>query len=228
MVLLDCVLTLVVFGPVLVKLGRSIQPTPRPGSWLVLLCVAVALVGVVVSVVLGWQLVGLEVQNQRVEAELRKALVLTEERAKCPSDAYTSDTADTAVDWRRQHASASLSVQFKSCLNELRNNYVKLYNRFAVFSLWLGGYEQAVVLLPYLIVAPLLYATEGRVTLGKVTQTSHAFSNVFDALSVLADRWVDVTEFMSVVMRLRQWETMLGEGVDAILMEIAPVSSTST
>jgi len=224
-VLLDCVLTLVVFSPVLLQLGESIHPTPRPGAWLVMISVGVALVGTAVSVVLGWKLVALEIENQKVEANLRKKLVLQEENtvAASPFD------PDTVVDRSpvRQYGVSSLSLVFRDMIRELQFNYLKLYNRFAVFSLWLGGYEQITALLPYLLVAPLLYASDNRVSLGKVTQTSNAFGHVFDALNVLSDRWIEFTEFMSVIRRLREWEKVLYQGSKSQLVDMGAVSSTS-
>ena len=87
-VVLDSMLTVGVFAPILVDLGRDIQPLPLPSSWILLLCIGVAFVGLLVSVVLGWSLIALEVNNQRVEADLRKVLVLREETN--PSEANVS------------------------------------------------------------------------------------------------------------------------------------------
>jgi peptide/bleomycin uptake transporter len=229
MVILDCVLTLFVFVPVLVELGGAIQPSPRTGAWLFLLCAGLAGGGMLVSIALGWKLVGLEIQNQRVEADLRKILVLKEEESNISTPVYIDPEAvvdaDCSVLNTATNKDASPEIPTATIIN-LRANYVKLYNNFAVFSFWLMGYEQSVVILPYVLVAPLLYAKENRVTLGKVTQTSHAFGNVFDALSVLSDRWVEFTEFVSVVKRLREWESVVGEGPKAKLVEIQSVSST--
>lgn len=206
-VLLDCVLTLCVFAPVLLELGSAIQPAPMTGSWLVLSCSGLAMGGVVVSVALGWRLIGLEVQNQRVEAALRKGLVLYEDQK--PASSVVD--ADGVIDLSPGRAESAPVEGLRHVIGSLKDNYKRLYARFAAFSLWLGAYEQAVVLMPYILVAPLLYARTNRVTLGKVSQTSHAFGNVFNSLSVLSDRWIEVMEFLSVVQRLREWERVLGE-----------------
>ena len=223
MVLLDCVLTLAVFAPILLELGIAIRPTPRPGSWLVLVCVGMAVCGTFISIALGWKLVSLEVENQKVEANLRKRLVLQEERR------INTQHLDpnTLVDESPKPGRMALKVAFKHVIQELKDNYIRLYSRFAAFSLWLGAYEQLTVILPYLLVAPLLFAGDNPVSLGKVTQTSHAFGNVFDSLNVLSDRWVEFTEFMSVIRRLREWERMLLESPRAQLMELDAASSTA-
>lgn len=187
-VLLDAVLTLVTFAPRLAELGAQVQPVDIVDVWLLLLCVLVATGGLAVSVFLGWPLVKLEVANQRVEAELRRKLVLLEEEPSAVTQ--------------------PLVAHFKKVLRDVRINYNRLYRNFAVFSLWLGGYEQSVTILPYLLAAPLLFSDnpERRITLGTVTMLSNAFSNVFSSLNVLSDRWIEVTDFLSVRRRLSEWE----------------------
>ena len=71
------------------------------------------------------------------------------------------------------------------------------------------------LVLPYLITGPLLYRTKGRVTLGKVSQVANAFGNVFAALNVLSDRWVDVTDWLSVLKRLKDWESCIAYSSNA-------------
>ena len=184
-VLLDSFLTICVFAPVMLELGTDLQPTELPACWVLVSCVSLALTGVLVSVLLGWSLIALEVENQSVEADLRKALVLREEHVK-----------ENSTDERLHETTC-----------QLRTNYVKLYNRFAGFKVWLGTYEQSIVLLPYMLTAPMLYSTTSRVTLGTVTRASHSFSNMFDALNVLSDRWLEVTDFLSVIRRLSEFES---------------------
>jgi peptide/bleomycin uptake transporter len=222
-VLLDSVLTIVVFAPILVNLGSEVQPSKMPGSWMLLMCAGVAFAGVLVSVVLGWSLVALEVENQKAEADLRKQLVLEEERVQPATDTRRTDTthpsteyvdADTldaldAATFQRTRR-LDLNQVFQSVVLAIIFNYRRLYYKFAVFSLWLGAYEQFVVILPYVITGPLLFATDHRITLGKVTQVSHAFGNVFDALNILSDRWIDVTDWVSVMRRLREFEASVG------------------
>ena len=80
----------------------------------------------------------------------------------------------------------------------------------ALFSVWLSTFEQAVIILPYAMAAPLLFA-EGptRITLGLVTQTSHAFGNVFDSVNILSSNWTTVTDFLSTWRRLKEWEAVI-------------------
>lgn len=235
-VLLDAVLTLAVFAPLLLQLGADVQPSDLPDAWLLACCASIAVGGVFVSVVTGWSLVKLEVENQKVEADLRKKLVMLEEdpgsvcgrqeervpRACPPDTAIDSDVCISGVVDVELVGSAVSTVtrgkatwkqippvpQFRRVLADLKTNYVRLYNRFAIFSLWLGSYEQTVAIVPYLLTAPLLFCEDPahRITLGKVTQLSNAFSQVFASLNILSDNWVDVTDWLSVLRRLREWE----------------------
>lgn len=236
-VLLDAILTLAVFAPLLLQLGSDVQPAKLPDAWLLVCCACIAVGGVVVSMITGWSLIFLEVENQKVEADLRKKLVMLEEdpgsvcgrqeervpRA-CPTD--TPVDADVCISdvvevelmgssvtaAARVHRAAWKQIppvpQFRRVLQDLKSNYTKLYNRFAIFSLWLGSYEQTVAIVPYLLTAPLLFCEDPdrRITLGTVTQLSNAFSQVFSSLNTLSDNWVDVTDWLSVLRRLREWE----------------------
>lgn len=240
-VVLDAFLTLAVFAPVLIALGADVQPMAGlPDSWLLLVCGCVALVGVCGSVLLGWSLIALEVCNQKVEADLRRKLVLLEEDPTTVTESSPTPHADSPDEYidnvervsrsndrkrpiranggarghqraRTDTTPSMIASHFHAVLRALRKNYSRLYRRFAVFSLWLGAYEQTVAILPYVIAAPLLFSAsdERRITLGKVTQLANAFGHVFDALNILSDRWVDVTDWLSVLRRLREWERHL-------------------
>ena len=103
------------------------------------------------------------------------------------------------------------TYKFRHIISNLRTNYSELYKMFALFSLWLASFEQVVAILPYALTAPLLFVSNPsrRVTLGLIVKTSNAFSQSFGALSVISDRWIELTDYVSVVKRLMQWETFL-------------------
>ena len=90
---------------------------------------------------------------------------------------------------------------------------MRLYRSFAIFSLWMNAYEQSVMIIPYAIAAPLLFASDPlqRITLGKLSQLSNAFAYVFSSLNILSDNWIDVTDWLSVLRRLREWEDHIAE-----------------
>ena len=78
--ILDSVLTLVVFVPILWDVGKEAKlPEWDWPGWLLLIATLAAWGGLGISAVVGHRLVHLEVQNQRVEAAFRTRLVLLEQ-----------------------------------------------------------------------------------------------------------------------------------------------------
>ena len=179
-VILQSVFTLAVFCPVLFDLDVNLMTV----------AVLAAVGGLVVSVLIGWPLVELEVNNQKVEAELRKKLVLLEAD---PKDVHTNGTPYTS---------------FIRVFRDLGKNYRKLYLSFAALGTWLSLYEQVAVILPYLLAAPRLFARmpENQLSLGQLVKISNAFGKVFDSLNVISDRWLEINEWRSCVRRLREFE----------------------
>lgn len=135
-----------------------------------------------------------QVNNQKVEAELRKKLVLLE---TAPADVHTTGTPFTP---------------FSHVFGDLTRNYRNLYCSFAALSTWLSLYEQVAVILPYALAAPRLFAADPaqRFTLGKLVKVSNAFGRVFDSLNVVSDRWLEINEWRSCLRRLREFEREVG------------------
>jgi peptide/bleomycin uptake transporter len=200
---LDTVLSLVVFVPVLLSLGKGI-PSPAAAlavfgeAWLLAVAFGSALVGLLGSVVVGLPLVRLEVNNQVVEAHFRRILVLDE-------------TGNTVA----QGSSVPFETHARPSLRELRVNYRSLYCAFFRLNLWLGTIEQAAVLLPFVLLTPMLFASDPsqRIALGDLVRTTDAFGKVFGALSALADHWSHINEWVSVIHRLRQFERQTSDRI---------------
>jgi peptide/bleomycin uptake transporter len=230
-VILDSILTLGVFAPILLRLGAQVQPFEAPDSWLLLFSAAVAALGVLGSVLLGWSLVSLEVENQKVEADLRRKLVIIEEdpRSVCDSEERPQPNVEMQEVALSDESNKPPSLQFRKVIKDLRANYTRLYQRFGIFSLWLNSYEQGVVILPYILTAPLLFADvqSNRISLGKVSQLSNAFSNVFSSLNIISDQWIEVTEWLSVLRRLREWEAHIGAAAPVALRSLIRVPARS-
>jgi len=191
---LDSVFTLVAFCPVLWELDEGLFAA----------AFATAVGGVAVSWAVGYPLVGLEVNNQAVEAELRRDLVLLE---------ATPDVF--------QHPPPRA---FQPVLTRLTINYARLYAAFAALQTWLSSFEQASVILPYVLVAPRLFDdnASGRLTLGQLMKTTNAFDKVFSSLNVVSDSWLAITEFRSVLRRLREFERAQATGRTARAQLVPP------
>ena len=226
---LDCILTLAIFVPVLLQLGDETHcPTTTAAfcglgrGWLVGLAVVVAAVGFGITLLVGQRLVGLEVANQVVEAKLRMDLVLLETSPEriCvavhnpppqPTDVVVTDD----IDRHPTHTFMPPMPWFVSIVASVRDNYKHLYLNFTALNLWLAIFEQFATILPYLVVAPLLFSSDAatRVSMGTLIQVSNAFDKVFTSLNVVADQWASINEFRSVLRRLRQFELNLYHSV---------------
>ena len=109
--MVDSVMTLISFLPVLTALSVHVEEMPIVGSIpypLVTLAILWSVFGTIILIFAGIKLPGLEFKNQRVEAAFRKELVLGEDR---------SERADPP----------SLIQLF----NNVRRNYFRIYFHYA-------------------------------------------------------------------------------------------------
>ena len=186
--LFKALLTLIAFIPILWTLSEHISlPFIKDieGS-LVYIALITSLGGIFISYFVGIKLPGLEYNNQKVEATYRKQLVYSED----------------------DKSYAKKETLFE-LFTGLRTNYFRLFNHYSYFSLWGNLYGQVMIIVPYLLMAPSLFT--GAITLGVVTQTGNAFGKVNDSFSYLIDRWTDITKFLSVIKRLKEFEKLLKE-----------------
>lgn len=186
-VLLDAFLSLSLFVPILLTVGAEVHiPGWKWPPWLLTLAMGASITGLGISMFIGRHLVGLEVDNQRVEARLRTRLVELEQ-GRCVSASRIDVEMDVVA---------------------LRVNYGRLYANFALFDAWIGFYDQAMLIIPYLLIAPLLFADDpdDRVTLGALMRVTNAFGVVFGALSTVTANWAAVNDFRSTVRRLSEFE----------------------
>jgi peptide/bleomycin uptake transporter len=210
---LDSVLTLIVFTPVLLEVGERAHPMGIYWPpWLLLVAVVVAGSGALTSMVVGSKLVDLEVQNQRVEAEFRTKLVHLETSPDLVIENATEPpTASTEVDFDRFTTVRTPASAFHILLLKLWQNYRQLYKQFAFFNVWISYFEQGVTILPYLVAAPLMFAErdDDRISMGTLVKLSNSFEKVFGALAIVAENWTAVNAFRSVLRRLREFETSI-------------------
>ena len=178
------VMTLVAFLPILWQLGKHIE-VPIIGSGdgnLVWTALIVSLGGMIISWFVGVKLPGLEYNNQKVEAAFRKELVLGE---------------DDKVNY------CSMESMFE-LFSGIKVNYKRLFMHYGYFDLWVFAYDQFMVIVPYLIAGPALFATT--ITLGIVVQISNAFQKVHGSFSLFIHNWTTITELRSIWKRLHEFQ----------------------
>ena len=163
---------------------------------LALVAIVLAAGGTALSFLVGIKLPGLEYNNQRVEARFRKRLV------------YSEDDKQFA----HFHSLAEL-------FTGLRFNYFRLYLHYSYFGLWAGLFSQFVVIADLIMVGGGVVL--GIITFGFLQQIFHAFGKVVDSLKYFVDNWTTVTELMSVIKRLREFERNIGyaRGGDSVGVE---------
>ena len=157
-----------------------------PG-FLLWLSAGLALAAIVISYFVGIKLPGLEYNNQKVEARFRKRLV------------YAEDD--------KQYADTPTLLEM---LTGLRFNYFRLFLHYSYFSLWQNFFFQFVIIVDLLVIGPAVIY--GIVLLGTLHMVSHAFNSVSDSLSYFTDNWATVTELLSIIKRLREFEINIGFG----------------
>ena len=238
---LDALLTLIVFTPTLVDLGREVEPVawvawlaPFGAGWMIAGALGLSTLGWIVSLLVAQRLVALEVSNQVVEAEFRKRLVLTEVGGVVHADGLSpsvpggeGDEEDEGGEGgeggeglRSRSSGGGHQIEspptspsyFDEAFAQLRVNYRALFHHFFGFDAWISIFDQAMIILPYAVVAPMLFRHTGSISLGTLVKTSSVFGRVFNALSLPAYNWASVNDFRSVVQRLVRMEQTLGIG----------------
>ena len=185
--MVDSVMTLISFLPVLTALSVHVEEMPIVGSIpypLVTLAILWSVFGTVVLIFSGIKLPGLEFKNQRVEAAFRKELVLGEDRA---------ERADPP----------SLINLF----NNVRRNYFRIYFHYAYFNLVRYIYIQADNVIVYIVLIPTIVS--GRITLGIMNQILRAFGQVASSFQFLVNSWTTIIDLISVYKRLQAFEASI-------------------
>ncbi len=185
--LIDSVLTLIAFLPILWGLSVFVKELPIIGAIpqaLVVIAVAWSLFGTVLLAVAGIRLPGLAFRNQRVEAAYRKELVLGE-------------------DFEDRAQPPTLSELFAN----VRKNYFRIYLNYLYFNVARYGYLQAGVLVPYVALAPTIVVAG--FTLGVMQQILRAFDRVTSSFQYLVSSWTTIVELLSIYKRLRAFEATL-------------------
>lgn len=199
--LIDSVMTLIAFLPILWGLSVHVQELPIIGAIpqaLVVVAIVWSIFGTGLLALAGIRLPGLEFRNQRVEAAYRKELVFGE------------DHADRAQP-------PTLAVLF----DDVRRNYFRIYLNYLYFNVVRYGYLQAGVLVPYVALAPSIVA--GGMTLGVMQQIIRAFSRVESSFQYLVNSWTTIVELISIYKRLKAFEATLdNEPLPEIEHEVMP------
>lgn len=185
--LIDAVMTLIAFLPVLVHLSAGVTAVPILGEIphpLVVAALLWSVVGTALLAVIGIRLPGLEFRNQRVEAAYRKELVYGED------------------DLRRADPPT-----VRELFDDVRRNYFRLYFHYMYFNVARIFYLQIDNVFGFVVLAPSIVA--GTITLGLMNKILNALGQVRSSFQYLVSSWTTVVELLSIYKRLRAFESVI-------------------
>jgi peptide/bleomycin uptake transporter len=185
--LIDSVMTLIAFLPLLAGLSSHVVAIPVVGSIpypLVVVAIVWSLFGTVLLAVVGIRLPGLEFRNQRVEAAFRKELV------------YGEDNENRAR-----------PETLRELFANVRKNYFTLYWNYVYFDVARYLYLQTNAIVATLVLVPTIAV--GKITFGLYQQIVSAFSQVSSSFQYLVTSWPTIVELISIYKRLRAFEATL-------------------
>lgn len=211
--LLNSVVTLVSFVGILWSLSGSFAFSMQghafiiPGFmvWMALLyCIA----GSVITHYIGRPQIGLNFQQQRVEAEFRHRMV----RVREYSESIAMDRGEAV---ERQQVGARFGAVLANYLALIRAQ-----KRLIWFTSFFG---QAAVVFPFLVAAPRFFS--GAIQLGELMQISSAFGQVQGSLSWFVDNYSSLATWRATTDRLTSFEESF-QAVRPAAYAGAPLSST--
>jgi peptide/bleomycin uptake transporter len=185
--LIDAVMTLIAFLPVLYALSSYVDELPIIGAIPAPLFTAAifwSIFGTALLSVAGIKLPGLNFLNQRVEASYRKELV------------YGEDDINRAQ-----------PLTVKELFSHVRRNYFRMYFHYLYFNVVRYFYIQADNIFSYLILIPTIVA--GKITFGILQQILTAFGQVSSSFQFLVNSWTTIIELMSIHKRLASFEAAI-------------------
>jgi peptide/bleomycin uptake transporter len=184
---INSVMTLLVFLPILWGLSANVTEVPIighvPGS-LVWVALVVSAFGTAMLWLVGIRLPGINFENQKVEAALRKELVYGEDNADRPTP-----------------------PTFRELFANVQRNYFRLYFNYTYFNLARYAYLQVAGYVPLLTLSPSILA--GTLTLGLYQQVQNAFGQVASSFQFFAQSWTTIVELQSIYLRLKRFESFI-------------------
>jgi putative ATP-binding cassette transporter len=187
--LLSRAATLVSFIVILWGLSRDFVIPGTDGlvipGFLVWLVIAYAVLGTILTHLIGRPLIRLDFQQEKVEADFRFSLARLRE--------YNEQIAlmrGERAEVERLGGSFGAVVQ----------NFHRITSRMMKLTTFNGAYNQTSVVFPYILAAPSYFL--GKITLGQFQQTASAFGRVEGALSFFITSYTTLAAYKATVDRL--------------------------
>jgi len=188
---LGAVATLLSFIAILWRLSND-APTPILGvipGYLVWTALIYALVGTLITHLIGRPLVRLNFNQQRFEADFRYHLVRVRENGE-------QIALLRGEDMERERLGGRFGT--------LVANFIRIMNAQKRLTWFTAGYQQISIIFPFIVVSPAYFA--GTIQLGVLMQTASAFENVQRAFSFFITAYTQLAEWRAVTQRLIGFE----------------------
>ena len=188
--LLNSVVTLASFIVILWSLSAT-APLHMFGSvwnipgYLVWAALLYAILGTVLTHLVGWPLVGLSFQQQHYEADFRFNLVRVRENSEQIALLGGEPAEDTRL---------------RTSFSRVAANWLLIMKRTKRLTFLTAGYGQVSTVFPFIVASPAYFA--GAIQLGGLMQISSAFGNVQNALSYFINVYRGLAEWRAVIERL--------------------------
>ena len=162
-----------------------------PG-YLVWAALVYSIIGTIITHLIGRQLVPLNFDQQRYEADFRFALVRLRENGEA-----------VALMGGEPLERAGLLGRF----SRVMDNWFAIMSRQKKLTFFTAGYSQISMVFPFLVVSPAYFS--GAMQLGGLMQTGSAFGRVDSALSFFISSYTQLAEWKAVIDRLAGFEAGL-------------------
>lgn len=191
--LLSNIVTLFSFVTILWTLSgpASLLGINIPG-FMVWVALAYAAAGTLLTHWIGKPLIGLNFEQQRVEADFRFSLSRLRENLEGVA-LYRGEAQETT----------GLRAQF----SEITHNWWSIMRRTKALNALIAGYSQVSSIFPIVVAAPRFFA--GTLNLGGLTQTAGAFSSVQGAMSFFVNSYTALASLRATINRLTFFSTAI-------------------
>lgn len=151
-----------------------------------------AVSGTFLSFRFGRTLISLNYEFEKREANFRYSLVRFRESVESVA-LYKGEEKEKEV--------------FKSRFNHIVQNFRDIINRMLIMNSWNSFYGQVQYIFPFLLATPRFFAKE--ITLGGLTQTMGAFSQVSSSLSFIISNFTGIAHWRATTTRLLEFKLSL-------------------
>ncbi|MDS3862436.1 ABC transporter ATP-binding protein/permease [Thermosynechococcaceae cyanobacterium BACA0444] len=182
LIILGNVIDLIAFSGILWSISQTLTAT----------LIVYAIVGTIITVLLGQRLIRLNFTQLRREADFRYGLV------------HVRDNAESIAFYRGEQQE---SLQVRQRFVEVLRNFNLLIGWQRNLGFFTTGYNYLTVIVPSLIVAPMYF--RGEIDFGAISQAGFAFSQVLSALSIIIDQFTSLSAFIAGIERLAGFTEVL-------------------